>query len=142
MLSIVAETRYDARLVMIVPVQAVPTDIGQASLPAPEDRLEVAQAQRANVPPRLAVVDLDVLELEEHVELAAGGVGVELGLFDRHAGHLADSDQAFATGEDFAVHLLEELVDAGPVDEERHAVAVEAAVVHVAVGQSGVFGDE
>src|SRR5688572_4599246 len=118
MLSIVAETRDDARLVMIVPVQAVPTDLGQASLPAPENRLEVAQAQRENVPPRLAVVDLDVLELEDHVELAAGGVSVELGLFDRHAGHLADGDQALTSGEDFAVHLLQELVDARPVDEE------------------------
>src|SRR5215211_9410857 len=142
MLSVVAETRDDARLVMIVPVEAVPTDFGQASLPAPENRLEVAQAQRAMVPPRLTVVDLDVLELEYHIQLASGGVGVELGLFDRYAWHLADGDQAFTSGEDFAVHLLEELVDARPVDEVRHAVAVEAAVVHVAVGKLGIFGDE
>src|SRR5215218_9421376 len=142
MLSVVAETRDDARLVMIVPVEAVPTDFGQASLPAPENRLEVAQAQRAMVPPRLAVVDLDVLELEDHVELMAARIGVESGLFDSYAWHLADGDQAFTSGEDFAVHLLEELVDARPVDEVRHAVAVEAAVAHVAVGQLGVFGDE
>src|SRR5215218_350617 len=142
MLSVVAETRDDARLVMIVPVEAVPTDLSQASLPAPEDGLEVAQAQRTMVPPRLTVVDLDVLELEYHIQLASGGVGVELGLFDRHAGHLADGDQALTSCEDFAVHLLEELVNARPVDEVRHAVAVVAAVAHVAVGQSGVFGDE
>jgi len=75
-LPVVAEPRDDARLVVVVPVQAVPADLGQAGLPAPEDRLEVAQTQRANVPPRLAVVDLDVLELEDHVHLAAGGVGI------------------------------------------------------------------
>ena len=88
------------------------------------------------------MVDLNVLELEDHIELAADGVGVELGLFDCHAGHLADSDQAFPSGEDCAVHLLQKLEDAGPVDEVRRAVAVEAAVVHVAVGQVGIFGDE
>src|ERR687889_2661044 len=141
-LPVVAKARDDTRLVMVVPVQAVPADLGQAGLPAPEDSLEVAQTQRAGVPPRYAVIDLDVLELEDHVHFAAGGVSVELGLFDRHTGHLADSDEPFASGEDFAVHLLEELVDAGSVDEIRHGVAVEAAVVHVAVGQPNIFGDE
>gem|GEM_PF-2622416 len=33
-------------------------------------------------------------------------------------------------------------MDAGPIDEVRHAVAVEAAVAHAAVGQGGVFGDK
>src|ERR671912_2887436 len=122
MLPVVAEARDDTRLVVVVPVEAVPADLGQARLPAPEDRLEVAQTQRAGVPPRFAMVDLDVLELEDHVELAADGVSVELGLFDRHTGHLADGDQAFASGEDFAVHLLEELVYAASVDEVRHGV--------------------
>src|SRR5215217_5749988 len=134
MLPVVAEARDDTRLVVVVPVEAVPADLGQAGLPAPEDRLEVAQTQRAGVPPRFAMVDLDVLELEDHVELVAGRIGVEPCLFDRHAGHLADSYEAFASGEDFAMHLLEELVDAGSVDEVRHGVAVEAAVAHVAVG--------
>src|SRR5215218_5601205 len=115
MFSVVAEARDDARLVMVVPVQAIPANLGQARLPAPEDRLEVAQAQRANVPPRFAVVDLDMLELEDHVELAAGRVGIELGLFDCDTGHFADSDQTFTSGEDFAMHLLQELVDAGTV---------------------------
>ena len=39
------------------------------------------------------VVDLNVLELEDRIKLAAGGVSVESGLFDGHAGHLADGDQ-------------------------------------------------
>src|SRR5918993_435384 len=100
MLPVVAEARDDARLVMIIPVKAVPANFGQAGLPAPQDRLEVAQTQRTGVPPRLAVVDLDVLELEDHVELAAARIGVESGLLDRHAGHLAYGDQALAPGED------------------------------------------
>ena len=33
-------------------------------------------------------------------------------------------------------------MDAGSVDEVRHRFAVEAAVVHVAVGQVGIFGDK
>src|SRR3712207_7835878 len=39
--------------------------------------------------------DLDVLELEDHVHLATGGVGVEFRLLDRDAGHLADRDETF-----------------------------------------------
>ena len=133
-LSVVAESRDDALLVMVVPVQAVPANLGQTCLPSPKDRLEVAQAERANVPERAPAVNLDVLELEDHVHFAAGWVGVEFGLIDRDARHLADSDQIFSSGEDVAVHLLEELVDAGLVEEVRHPVAVEAAVAHVAVG--------
>ena len=46
-------------------------DVGEAGLPAPERGLEVAQVERAHVPLVDALVELDVLELEHHVDLAA-----------------------------------------------------------------------
>ena len=42
--------RHRPRLVVVVPVEAVPADVGQARLPAAEDRLEVAQVERPQVP--------------------------------------------------------------------------------------------
>ncbi len=57
-----------------------------------------------------------MLELEDHVELVPGRVGVELRLVDRDARHLADGQELLPpSGEDLAVHLLEELVDARPI---------------------------
>ena len=124
-LAVVAEAGHDARLVVVVPVQAVPPDVGQTGLPPPERRLEVAQVERPGVPLVDAVVEAHVLELEDHVDLAAGGVGEVAGLGDRDAGHLADRQRGLlAPGEHLPVHLLQELVDARPADVRREAVAV------------------
>jgi hypothetical protein len=66
-----------------------------------------------------------VLELEDHVDLGAGRVGVEPRLLDRRRRSLADVEQARrSAGEHLAVHLLHELVDARPVDHVRRGVAV------------------
>jgi hypothetical protein len=47
--AVVAPAGDDPRLVVVVPVEAVPANLGQPCLPAPEDSLEVAQAQRADL---------------------------------------------------------------------------------------------
>ena len=140
--AVVAEARHDPRLVVVVPVEAVPAALGQAALPAPERALEVGQPQRVDLPLARAVVDVDVLELEDHVDLAVRGVGVALGVLERHAGHLADGQQPVTAGEHLAMHLLQELVDprqcrtrpvlqAGVLGDEVddvHAEAVDPAV--------------
>jgi hypothetical protein len=109
----VAEAGDDARLVVVVPVQAVPAALGQADLPAVERRLEVDEPQRVHVELVRALVELDVLELEHHVDLAARRVREESRLVEGHAGHLSHGQQPVVPGrEDLAVHLLEELVDA------------------------------
>jgi hypothetical protein len=55
-----------------------------------------------------------VLELENHVQLAARRVGVEHRLLHGAAGRLTDVEQpGRTTGEDLAVHLLEELAGCG-----------------------------
>ena len=46
-----------------------------ARLPTPERRLQFAQIERAGVELAGAVVEADVLEVEDHVELAVRGVG-------------------------------------------------------------------
>ena len=61
-----------------------------------------------------------MLELEDHVELAAVRVGVEPRLLDGGAGHLPDVEQSRRpAGEDLAVHLLQELVDPRAVEDVR-----------------------
>jgi hypothetical protein len=40
-LAVVAEARHDPRLVVVVPVEAVPADLGEAGLPAAEGGLQV-----------------------------------------------------------------------------------------------------
>ena len=105
------------------------------------EALRSCEGERAHVPLAGALVELDVLELEDHVDLVARRVGVEAGLFDGHAGHLADVEQLpVVVGEDLAVHLLQEIVDARAADVERRAVA-QPAGVRGAVGQPRVLGE-
>ena len=79
-----------------------------------------------------------MLELEDHVELASGGVGVEGGLASRGSGHLANGDDVAGPGcEDLLVHLVEELVDARPVGHRGEGVAVEVALALGRVGERG-----
>ncbi len=143
---VVPEAGDGARLVVVVPVEGVPADVGQAGLPPPEGGLEVAHPQRPEVPLPGAVVEAHVLELEHHVHLGAGRVGEQDGVLDRDAGHLADGEERSVTrGEHLAVHLRQELVDPRAAQIGRRAVAQggagqRGAVVQVPVG-SDVLGD-
>jgi hypothetical protein len=139
--AVVAEARDGARLVVVVPVEAVPPHVRESDLPAVQRRLELAEVQRADVPLAVAPIELDMLELEDHVDLATPRVGVQPRLVDRHARHLADVQQPAAVRhEDLPVHLLQELVDPRPVEEVRCPVA-QTPVLRVAVGQRRVLGD-
>ena len=141
-LAVVAEAGDRAGLVVVVPVERVPADLGQAGLPPRQHRLEVREPQRHHVPLGEGVVDVHVLEGEHHVDLAPLGIGVELRLRDRGPGHLADGeDRAVAALHDLAVHLGEELVDPRAVHDVRRPVA-EDACPHDAVGEARVLGDE
>ena len=145
--AVVAEARHDTRLVVIAPVEAVPAGVGEPRLPPSERRLQITQWQRPHVEPSTrTVIDADVLELEDHVDLAARRVRVANRLVDRDTGHLADPDQLVAGPGDraghLAAHLVQEFVDARPVDEVRHAVAVDRAVGDHAIGEGGILRDE
>ena len=79
----------------------------------PNDALRSRSRNGADVPLARALVQRDVLELEDHVDLGPRRVGEQHRLLDGHAGHLADGDQhRVEPGEHLAVHLGEELVDA------------------------------
>ena len=95
---VVAEPGDRPRLVVVVPVEGVPADVGQPGLPAAERGLEVAQPQRPDVPLRRPVVQAHVLELEHHVHLGARRVGEQPRLLHGHAGHLADGEQRVRPG--------------------------------------------
>ena len=67
---------------------------------------------------RRTLIDGHVLELEDHVQLAAGRIGVEPRLFGCHRRHLADRHElAVAAGEDLAGHLGEVVVHVRSVGE-------------------------
>ena len=64
------------------------------------------------VPPVHPVVEVDVLELEDHVHLAAGRVSEKNGLVDGYPRHLSHGQRHLrALGEYLLMHLLQELVD-------------------------------
>ena len=122
---------------MVAEVEAVPAGLGQPFLPAPERALEVGQPQRPHVPLRRPLVDLDVLELEHHVDLAARGIGEQPRVLQGHAGHLSHRQQlGVAAREHLAVHLLQELVDARPARVVARRVAVRS------VGERGVLREQ
>ena len=106
----------------------------------PSDAFRSAQAQRPQVPLGLALVELDVLELEHHVELLPRRVGEQPRLLDGDARHLADGQQPVAAGEHLAMHLGQELVDPRPGDVVLGRQEDPAGAV--AVGQRRVLGDE
>ena len=84
-----------------------------------------------------------MLELEDHVELGAGGIGVEGGLASRGSGHLPDGDDVAGPGrEDLLVHLAEELVDARAVGHRGECVAVKVSLALGRIGERVGFGDE
>ena len=152
---VVAEAGDGAGLVVVVPVGGVPALLrahgagggrggGKGGLPMGQvllkgDELEGLGVELAAGP----VGEADVLELEDHVKLASGGVGVEGGLASRGSGHLANGDDVAGPGcEDLLVHLVEELVDARPVGHRGEGVAVEVALALGRVGERVGLGDE
>ena len=140
--AVVAEPGHHPRLVVVVPVEAVPADVGEPGLPAPQRRLEVQQPQRPHVPLVDALVEPHVLELEDHVDLAAGRVGEQPRVVDRHTRHLPDGQvRAVAAGEHLTVHLLQELVDPRSGRVVLEAVGVQRTRRRVGVLQRRRLGD-
>ena len=124
--SVIAPAGNNARQIMVAPEQAVPAAAVQLFLPFVENRFQFPQIQRFQIPamPAGLFVQLDLLKLEDHAELAAGRVGVKPPDFRRGAPALPHGQQVFAA-EGFAVHLLQVLVQA-------RAVLLDALVGHLA----------
>ena len=131
----------DARLVVVVPVEAVPGDAVERRLPAAQDFLEsgkvlvlwgIAAQDRVKV-------RVHVLELKAHGKLAAIEICVGFCLFDRDGRALAHGQQIIP-GQNAAVHLPEIFMHVRAVRHERsRGVAV---CPRCAVGQTGGLGDE
>ena len=65
--AVVAEPRQGARLVVVAEVQRVPALPGQAGLPGGHRPLQFGERQRSRVELVRALIQLNVLELEDHV---------------------------------------------------------------------------
>jgi hypothetical protein len=78
--AVVPEAGDDARLVVVVPVEAVPADVAEAGLPASEAGLEVGQPQRPDVElPAGAVALDDARQVSDAVGVKVGeAAGVDL----------------------------------------------------------------
>jgi hypothetical protein len=86
-----AEPADTPRLIVVSEVEAVPPNLGKAVLPTPERLLELEHRHRQDVPLSLgAGVEVDVLELEHHVQFAARRIGIKHRLFHRTTGRLTD----------------------------------------------------
>ena len=119
LLTVVAETRQRPGLVVVAPVQGVPSPVGEPGLPVGHGCLERPEIELPWVVAVGAEVELHVLELEHHVELTAGRAGEAGCLRDGHAGHLPDCEYVRVPAcEHLPVHLPEELVIARPASEE------------------------
>ncbi len=65
---------------MVAEVEAVPADVGEAQLPAVEAVAHGVERDRHGIPLRQPAVDVDVVELEHHVDLGVGRVGPCVGV--------------------------------------------------------------
>src|SRR5699024_3546151 len=140
---VVAEAGDCARLVVVIPVQAVPPTFGEAVLPAAERRLERFEGERSEIELVRAVVERDMLELEDHVELLPVRVCEERRLLHTDSGHLADGEVVpLSASEHNLTHLLQELMDPWTRAVVRKAVTKSPTGRDDPVRKSWSLGDE
>ena len=145
--AVVAKARDDARLVVVVPVQAVPALAVQTALPTAQAGFEVGQLQGLERPFAFAAlaVQVHVFELEHHVERPGLGVGDVAGFLHGGAGRFAHGD-AVVVVQHFTAHFAHEIHEARPMLDHVDG-RLEKTVLHHrrvrqgAVGQPGL-GDQ
>ena len=143
--GVVTEAGDGAGLVVVVPVQGVPTAAVQTLLPVGKDLLQVHQVEAAVGPlaghAALGGVHIHVLELEHHLQLVAVETGVERGIVHGHAGGFAHGhDRVLA--EHLAVHFLQELVHARAVSGDGQGVVEAASQDCGILGEGEVLGNQ
>lgn len=93
-LPVVAETRDDPGLIVIAPIQAVPSVIGQLELPCAQNVAQVRRLDGLDIPLRGTItVNVHMLEMKYHVEFAPCRIGIELSLIGHGSWRLADRHQ-------------------------------------------------
>ncbi len=148
--SFITEARHDAWLVVVTPEQRIPGFVVHPLLPVTEEGFQRDEV-RLRLRPFFAagIIDLQVVEVKGHRQLAAVERSILLAVLQRGRGHLAHRHQ-ITWGEDVAAHLLQILVDARPVCIETAAVTgfvireilifrnqvndVETQAIHAAIG--------
>lgn len=120
-MGLIAEATDGARLVVIVQVEAVPADLSLGFLPGTQAVGELAGTQRARVELPRFEAEVNMVELEHHVELAQGRVRVQQDVVAAHAGALADRHRAAASIEHLSTHLGEVFMQVRALREVREA---------------------
>ncbi len=140
---LVAEAADCAGLVVVRPIEAVPAAArSHLVLPLGHDTLEVGQVDAGlGVFAVLVVVQVHVVEVEDHVQLAAVRAHVVHGLVGTRVRRLAHGHDVVVR-EDLALHLLQVLVHVRAGGATGVVAAVGLVLDHGAVGQLRVLGDE
>ena len=127
-LPLVTEPGHHPGLVVVAPEHGVPGVVGgHALLPGEENVLELAEVGGHQHPLVVAhEVHLQVVEGEDHGQLAAVCPGVAEAVLHGGGGHLAHRDDLRVLAEALTVQFMQKLVDA-------RAVGVEAAAIPLKV---------
>ena len=124
--AVVSETGDHAGLVMVVPVQAAPGLPFQLQLPLVEDLADAGHPGLSAVPfaDQLFLHDtVGVFKVEDHTQLRTICRRIFFCLIDRDTAGLTDR-QEIVFRQDFPIHFLQKLVDAGTVDDVRTEIPV------------------
>ena len=137
----VAEARHRARLIVVFQVEGIPAPHAQGLLPGRQDVRQLAVGQWARRELAVFLAEVDVLELDEHVEFASVWVAEQEGRLGGGVRGFPDGERAGMVGECALVHLLEELVQARAVGEALVADA-EGSACGTPVGQPRALRDD
>ena len=138
----IAETTDRARLIVVAQVEAVPSPLGEAFLPARERVREVSCLQRAAAEFSFGQAQADVLELEDHVDFVARGIRVERRIFEEYSGGFPNGEDRAAALENLTVHFLEEFMQARSLHVEGASVGKILTGLAGAIGKAGDLGDQ
>ena len=104
---------------MVAGEQARPSAIVHGFLLRLELFAQMTHVELDDIPLRVALIDANVIEEEQHIEFLVRRVGDVFVAHGVHTRRFADVHVATALFEDFATHLLEEFVDTRTVRAER-----------------------
>ncbi len=132
--AVVAESRHHTRLVVVVPKERVPAAARlHTLLPRGKKTLQLPQVSRHELPLlAILIVDLEMVEREDHRELMVGRAGVAQAGVEGRGRHLAHGEHPVDAR--LAHQLLQVLVDMRPVGVEAPAVALVVVLEDLGLG--------
>ena len=135
--AIVTKARDGSGLIVIAPVQTVPTFAMQSSLPMAQTGFQIGQVQRLQRPLAFAwlAVDVHVLKLKHHVQSTCFSVRDGLCLFNCGARRFTNSD-AIVVVQNFTPHFVHKVHQAGAMRHHLKCRLQKSVLNNRCIGQS------